>query len=559
MANDVELRRHCERRLNSLREERLSFDAHWRELAAYILPRRYKWLNTTTNSSRGSPINQIILDSTGTLAARNLAAGMISGLSPPTRPWVKLRIPGQDADSSGPVSLWLSEVERRMFQVMAKSNFYNALGVMYFDLVVFGTAPFTIYEDYQDVIRCYNSCAGEYFLASNNRLVVDTFYQEYTLTLDQLEDEFGADALSEPLRVLLQASTRSVNLSREVMVGHAIEPNTGRYGLSDKFNFCETYWEIGRSQEEGVLQHRGFYEFPCVAPRWDITSNDAYGRSPGMDALPDIKQLIHETKRKAQSIDKLVNPPMVGDIQLQQQPASLLPGGITYVSGMSSTLPGLRPVYQVAPPIAELLQDIQEVKARIKETFFNDLLLTITNLQTVRTATEIDARREEKLIMIGPVVQRLEGEALSPAINRIFAIMDRAGILPPAPPELQGVEITIEFVSMFAQAQRASASTGIERLVAFAGNLAGVQPDVLDKLDLDATVDEYASQMSVPPKLVRDSNAVAGMREQRQAAAAKQEAMVDAAAGVEGANLLSKTDVGGGVNALQAITGGNIA
>src|SRR5262249_34299473 len=152
----------------------------------------------------------------------------------------------------------------------------------------------------------------------------------------------------------------------------------------------------GSSYAPGCLYKGGFFEQPFIAPRWDIVSNDAYGRGPGMDALPDIKQLQLEVKRKAQAIDKLVNPPMVADIQLKNQPASLLPGGVTYVSGLAQgAKPSFAPVYQVMPPVKEIMEDLNEIRQRIKDTFFNNLFQVISQFETRSnvSATEIDARR----------------------------------------------------------------------------------------------------------------------------------------------------------------------
>src|SRR5712671_2211089 len=173
--HDQRLRSFQQGRLLGLRNNRYSWWTHGRELADFILPRRYKWLITPNQMNRGSPINQHILDSTGTLAARNLAAGMMSGITSPTRPWFKLKIGRIDSTQTSPVSLWLAECERLLYLILKESNFYNALGVAYFDLVVFGTAVILIYEDFDDVIRCYNPCAGEYFIENSPKMNVNTF------------------------------------------------------------------------------------------------------------------------------------------------------------------------------------------------------------------------------------------------------------------------------------------------------------------------------------------------------------------------------------------------
>lgn len=564
---EAKLRAHAEGRLSGLRDYRYSWWTHWREIADYVLPRRYKWLITPNQQLRGSPLNQHIIDSTGTLAARNLASGMLSSISSPTRPWFKLKVGRIDSTGTTPVSLWLAECERLMMLVFQESNFYNALAVLYFDLVAFGTGVMLIYEDFENVITCYNPCAGEYFLENNSKFHVNTVYREFTMTIAQVVDEFGIDNVTSQIRA--QYERGGSNLSREIIVAHAIEPNNDKFtAIPRHFKWREMYWERGgsQSQQQGnynyntpFLRLRGYFEAPHVCPRWDLVSNDSYGRSPAMDALGDIKQLQTETRRKAQAIDKLVNPPMVADIQLKNQPASLLPGGVTYVAGMvSQGRPGFAPVYTVSPPVKEIMEDLNEVRDRIKRTFFNDLFQTISQFETRSnvSATEIDARRAESMVMLGPVLERIEFELLSPAIDRTFAIMSRAGILPEPPAEIQGQYIDIEYVSMLASAQSAAATSGIERTLQIAGGLVGVDPAVMDNIDIDFAINKYSALMNNDPRIIRSTEALAAIRQRREQLQQAQQQAEMAEKMAQGAKTLSETDTGGGQNALQQMMGG---
>src|SRR6516162_7826387 len=562
---------HVNERLLGLRVNRYSWWVHARELADFLLPRRYKWLITPNMMTRGSPINQHILDSTGTLAARNLASGMMSGISSPTRPWFRLKVGRQDSTQTSPTSLWLAECERLMMLVFQDSNFYNSLAIVYFDLVIFGTAVMLIYEDFDNVIHCYNPCFGEYYVDNDGKMNPCILYREFTMTISQVVDEFGYENC--PSNVQQMADLAGAMLTREVIIAHAVEPNTDprKYGVPEHFKYREVYWVWGQSSttqnagpaiREAFLRKRGFHEKPHITVRWDLVSNDAYGRSPGMDALPDIKQLQQEVRRKAQAIDKTVNPPMVADIQLKNQPASLLPGGVTYVTGLASGAGkvGFAPAYTINPDIRGMVEDLNEVRERIKETFFNNLFQTISQFETRSnvSATEIDARRAESLVMLGPVLERIEYELLSPIVERVFAIMSRAGILPPAPPAVQGQPINVEFVSMLATSQAAAATGGIERLLQIAGGLVAVDPAVMDNIDVDYALDKYSALMNNDPKIIRSPQELAQIRQQRaQDQAAQQQAQqADQAQKLAAAGqTLSQTDVGGGQNALQAMTG----
>lgn len=568
-SQDVALRRYSDGRLLGLRVNRYSWWTHWREIADYFLPRRYKWIITPNQQSRGSPINQHILDSTGVVAARNLSSGLVSGKSSPTRPWFKLKIGRLDSTQTSPVSLWLAECERLLYLIFAESNFYNSIATFYYDLVTFGTAVLLIYEDFENVINCYNPCAGEYYIDIDGKYRPVIFYREFTMTVSAVVNEFGIENVSDSIKQLFN-DTGGTNLTRELVVAHSIEPNDdGRaveFGFSDQFKFRECYWEWGGSTSPqggvsappGFLRKQGYYEQLNVCARWDLVSNDAYGRSPAMDALGDQKQLQLESRRKAQAIDKMVNPPLVADVQLKNQPASLLPGGITYVSGYSvSGKPGFSSVYDTKFPVGDITESLNECRERIKRTFFNDVLNTASQYETRSnvTAVEWDMRKSESLVMLGPALERIDHEGLANVLERTFAIAARAGILPPAPPEIAGKNLNIEFVSMLQQAQQAAQSAGIERLLGISGNLAGIDPAAMDNVDVDYALDKYSFLLNNDPKMIRSPEALATIRanRQRQQEQAQRADMAEKLA--KSAKVLSDTQVGGGINALQAAGG----
>lgn len=537
--------------LSGLRDVRLPWWEHWRELADYILPRRYIWLQSPREAARIKSKNPYILDATGTVAARTLAAGMMNGITSPARPWFRLRVTGFEDELDHASRVWLDEVTKRMMLVMAESNFYNAMALLYIDLVVFGTGAMLIYEDDDSVIHCYNPALGEYYIAQSPQLRVNVFAREFTYRVQQVVDMFGLENCSQTVQNAYALG--GAKLMQDVKITHLIEPNDKRDGqLPKAFDYREYFWETG-CNEYKVLSMKGFYDFPAITPRWELIANDPYGSSPAMDALPDIIQLQHETKKKAQGLDKLVSPPVVADIQLQHKPTALLPNGVTYVHGVNNV--GVKPIYTVNPPLGEMSADIQDVRARIREIFHNELFTMISQLDTVRSAAEIDARREEKLVLLGPVLERFENEALDPAIRRIYSIMDRKGLLPEPPRQIAGANIEIQYVSILTTAQSAVSAIPTERLLALIGNISAVVPESLDIPNWDETILGYAEAIGVPARTLNSREAIRNRRQIR-AQAADQEASLNAAGQIaQGAKTLSETDVGGGINALQRMLG----
>jgi hypothetical protein len=467
------------------------------------------------------------------------------------------------------MSLWLSQCERILRMIFQESNFYTAMAIFYFDLVVFGTAVLLIYEDFDNVIRCVNPCFGEYYIDIDGNYRPVIFYREYTLTIGAVVDKFGLENCSAMVAEQYSLPNGS-GRTREIIIAHAIEPNDNpeKYGIPRAFAYRETYWEWGGTTNPqsgttslGFLRKRGYYEQCAIVGRWDLVSNDPYGRSVGMDALPDIKQLQQETRRKGQGIDKVVNPPLQADVQLKNQPASLLPGGVTYINGMMATgNAGMMPTYgNWRPDIKTIAEDIALVQARIKTTFYNDLFQVASQFETRSniTAVEWDMRKSESLVMLGPVLERIQNEVLAPVIERTWAIAWRGKVLPSPPQNLPGgFNVNVDYVSMLATSQEAAAAGSIERVLQLTGQLAGIDPRIVDKVDFDASLDIYSKLLNNDPRMIRSDAAVMQIRAQAQQQQDQQMQAELAEKYAGAAQSAGQIDVGGGQNLVQKMLSG---
>lgn len=546
---------------------------HFEEIATFLLPRRYSWLsnnvsispqsasglgvNTATSGAARSNINSRILDPAGTIAARTLAHGLMNGITSPARPWFRLRLTEFGDDPEGypkAVQMWLEESARRMQIVLAESNFYTAMGMLYLDLSVFGTASMLIYEDFEEVIRCYNSPMGEYRLLQDNRRMVNGFTRTFHKTVEQTVREFGLENCSAQTQEAYKR--RGASLLTTIPICHLIEENNqdDPAALGRQFAYREFYWEQNNQTAGEVLLVAGYKEKPLVAPRWELMGNDTYGTSPSMDALPEIKQLQLETKQKGQSVDKMIRPPIVADIMLQSQPTSLLPSGVAYVASQNSF--GAKPIYTVNPPLQYMTADIQELHRRIGVIYYNNLFRNVSDLDTVRSAAEIYERKAEDMVLLGPILERFENEALDPAIRRVFNIMLRKELLPPSPVEISPETIDIQYVSVLSDAQRAVTTSSIERFIQVVGGLAAAVPEILQIPDYEALVREYASRLNVPAIALKSRQQVLDEKQAQQEQLDLQQAALVGNELTSAAKNLSATDVGGGQNAIQALLGG---
>lgn len=500
-------------RWSALKNERSEWEAHWKELSAHFLPRSGRFQVSDRND--GSKRWNRIYDNTGTRALRVLAAGMMSGMTSPARPWFRLATPDTELNEHASVKRWLHEVTNRMRDVFARSNTYRSLSTVYEELGLFGTGASIIVSDYDRVIRHHTLTAGEYALATDNRRDVVTLYREWDMTVSQIVREFGLDNCSMTVKNLYNNGGKG--LDTPVTLVHAIEPRYDR-DLSKLDNqnmaWASVYFEQGADNDQ-ILRETGFESFPAIAPRWATIGNDIYGYSPAMETLGDVKQLQHEQLRKAEGIDYMTKPPLQMPTQLMNQPHSRHPGGVVYADSPQGGA-GIRPLWETQLNLNYLLQDIQDVRERINSGFFADLFLMLMNDdRSGITAREVAERHEEKLLMLGPVLERLHNEMLDPLIDITFSHMLSVGLIPEPPEELQGVDLKVEFVSTLAQAQRAVGVQSIDRLIGTVGAVAGLKPEVVDKLDGDQMIDAYAEMLGVDPSLILADDKVAIIREQR--------------------------------------------
>lgn len=500
----------------SLKSERSSWVAHWKDLSDNLLPRSGRFFVTDRN--KGDKRHNQILDETGTQALAVLAAGMQAGMNSPARPWFKLTTGDTELAKDTDVKLWLDQVTKLMLRVFHKSNFYRAMHQGYEELGAFGTWSCMQVPDFKTVSHWVPMTVGEYCLATNWKGEVDTCFRHIEVTVGQMVREFGLGKCSNAV----QQAYRSGNTQLWVEIIHAVRPRENRdTGKLDNKNmpFESVYFELNAPR--GIyLRESGFKSYPGLGVRWHVRGNDVYGHSPAMLALGSVRQLQHEQMMKGKAISYQADPPVVVPTSLRSGGADLLPGGVSYLD--AATPGAIRSAFEVPLNLEHLLLDVQDVRQRINSSFHKDLFLMLSSMdRTQMTATEVAERHEEKMLMLGPTLERVTNEAHIPAVNNTFDELLRAGAIPPPPEALADQELNVEFVSVLAQAQRAVSTNGIDRFVANLGVVAQLKPDVLDKLDADQWAEEYSEAVGVSPSLIVGSKQVAIVRQQRAQAQAQ--------------------------------------
>ena len=517
MPADIKL---INQRFESLKQERSSWEDLWRDIRDYCLPDLGCF--SGEDATQGSKRYRKILDAEAIDCADVLAAGLLGGVSSPSRPWLRLTTMDPDLDKNPSVKEWMTKVQDLLLLYFSKAECYNALHQSYLELPVFGTACTIVKPHPEQLISLQNLTIGEYWLAEDDFGKVDTMYRRLSLTAKQMVQQWGFEAVNNDVR---QAFEKDPFARFNVI--HAIEPRIERN--PDKRDNKNMPWQSVYFQEgvqDKVLSESGFRNFPALCPRWMTSGGSVYGRGPGAKALSAQKSLQRLHLRLAELVDYGTRPPILYPSTLKDQLSQFKPGGRVAVNPQEA--PIIRSMWEVRTDPQAMLALIQSTRQDIQRIFFVNVfqMIAATANQTDRTATEVQALEQEKVMMLGPVLERLHTELLDPLVTNAFGFMVEYNMLPEVPEELYGRELSIEYVSVLAEAQKNASANGIVRTAQQIGLLAQINPQAVDKLDVDATIDQLADMNGVPPSLIVTGQRVALIRQQR---AEQQQAQMQAA------------------------------
>ena len=489
------------KRFDRLTSQRQNWETHWQEVADYMMPRK---ADVTKTRSKGDKRTELIFDSSPLQAVELLSASLHGMLTNPSTPWFSLRFKNSEMDNEDEAKEWLESATETMYTAFNRSNFQQEIFELYHDLITFGTAAMFIEEDDADLIKFSTRHINEVFIAENDKGRIDTIYRRFKISARAAVQKFG-DKISSDIKSIVDKDPY-----KEIEIIHAVYPRKDfNPTKKDKSNmpFESVYIEFKTGNELSVS---GFKEFPFVVPRYLKASNEIYGRSPAMTALPDVKMLNEMSKTTIKAAQKQVDPPLLVPDDGFLLPVRTVPGGLNFYR--SGTRDRIEPLNIGANNPLGLNMEEQRRDA-IRAVFYVNQLMMQDGPQM--TATEVIQRNEEKMRLLGPVLGRLQSELLKPLIDRVFNILLRNNMLPQAPEFLSGRDIEIEYVSPLAKAQKSSELQSIMRAIEILGSLANVAP-VFDYVNFDNLVKHLADIVGVPQKILKSQSQVNAERQQAQ-------------------------------------------
>lgn len=535
-------------RFRELKDQRSSWEPLWRDIRDYCLPDMGCF--SGEDASDGHKRYGRILDPEAIDCADILAAGLLSGVSSPSRPWLRLTTLDDELDRVPAVAEWLDKVQRRMLTIFSKAEIYNQLHQSYLELVAFGSACTMILPHPEQIVHLQNLTIGQYWLADDPFGRVDTVYRKLSMTAKQMVQQWGLENVSSQVR---NDYERNPYAKHDII--HVVEPRLDRN--PDKIDNMNLPWRsvyFEENQSDRILSESGFRDFPALCPRWMTIGGSVYGRGPGAKALSASKALQQMAYRFATLIDYYTDMPVAYPDTFTNALRHMRPGGRIPINAGANELASLRPAWEVKNDPQSVLTAIQARRADIQRMYYvNVFQMIAANQNSDRTATEVAALEQEKVMMMGPVLERLHSELLDPLVSNTFNFMVEQNALPEVPDDLNGKNLSVEYISVLAEAQRTSSVTGIVRWAQQIGMLTQLNPNAVDRIDIDKTIEELADINGIPPSLVVSGDKAALIREARDQ---QQQAQMQAAQMPMTASALKDLSQAADGGGLEKIAGG---
>lgn len=510
-----------------LQGEKSQWHNHYEDLARVFLPRRIGFATTTVEGERRT---DDIFDSTPMQAARGLANAIGGMMRPEGLPKVEMKTENDALNNMGEVKDWLADSEERLKDAFnnPKARFRQASGEKDQDLVVFGTASMFVGESKNRLLfqSLHLKDSTPFF---NEEGSPEGMFLKRRWPVRQIAARFGDDSLSKRSRERLR-DTPDDKIDMLHVVIPREESRAGALFARD-LPFADLWIEIDAKHELFV---GGFHEFPFIVPRWDTTSGEDLGRSPGMIALPDSDTLQAMGETILIAGQRAADPPLAAPNDGSFDALNTYPGGLSYYDVETAVAVRGNPFFPIESgmnlPISRDMQ--QDTRSQVFAAFFRNVLnLPIEGPQM--TAIEVIQRKEEFIREIGPTFGKLETDDTAPTVERAFMIMLRAGGFAPIPKVLQGQNIRFEYDSpvkrIRQQIDAAAARLWAQEMI----ELGQTKPEAIDLINADELGRFSAEALGIPKKIVNGEEEVEEIRNARQQALEEQQRAEQLAATAE--------------------------
>lgn len=498
------------KRQEALAAERRPKEREWDEIADLVRPMEQEFSSASSGIAGGQPKSGDAskrFDGTAGYAADNFAAGLWGMVTNSANEWFRVQSAHKEINDDRAASLWLDEANRLMTAAFASRGlrFYSQAHPLYSAMVCFGAGVFFT-EEHRDKKSMFFSCRplAECYISEGEDETVDELHRRYDATAKQIVQRFGS---ATPAKI---ATAAEKNPEQRFTLLHTVLPRDQvdiRRKDSAGMPFASYFIDI---DSRTVIGEKGYREFPYQVPRW---GPGLYGYSPAKLSMPDIRMVNAMSKTTIIGAQKRVDPPILAPDEEAVHGIKTRPGGIIYGGIDEQGRPRYMPL-QTGADIGLGLELEEQRRSQIREAFYASLLMMVQRPNM--TATQFLGEQEEKLRLMAPYLGKVQSEFHDPLIDRVFAVMLRAGAFPEPPPILKRYpDLKVEYVSPLARAQKVSEANAITRVLEAVAPIASFKPEVWDNFDGDEIVRALSAAYSAPTRIMVDPREVTKTRDDR--------------------------------------------
>ena len=507
--------------------------SRWVEQLLWTNPHRAKHL---LNMTEDKPYGYPIIDGTHILAQRSMVAGFLEGNTSASRPWIRYVHPDRDRNVFRPNREWLEMATTRAMAYLANSNFYHQAAQFYYDFASVETGAY-IFKKSGRGIHVYCLMPGSYFAINNALDEPEILVREFNLSAMALVKHYGTKVngswdwsmFSGRVREAYEKSDTKTKF--EIVEIHCRNKD---FSTDQPIGGTNRQW-VEITYETGVFTASGFNrqinEPDKQAMNYIRVSHsrrrpfivgkalgDTYGeKGPTHDGLGLIRSINKKGISKDIAIEKMLDPTVQGPAHLRKPYITTQARRFIGLDATAMAQGGLKTIYEIPNGISLLTNDVDDIRRQIEKFYYADFLLFLSNNPKTRTATEAQAVVNEQQSVIGPNLQSLNWSHNMPIAEWMLDfVINEDPYLPPPPEGLQGEWINTEFISVFAQVQKAFDLPSINQYVDRWMGIAQLNPKAWDNFNLDELARVYEDRYYVPAGINNEKSIVDALRRQAQ-------------------------------------------
>ena len=511
------------------------FRASWLDQLMWLMPHRAKHLlGTDVDKVKGYPI----FDGTHLLAHRSHTAGFLEGNTSASRPWIRYSHPDKDKNRFKTNREWLDKATERSLSILSGSNFYHQAATFYNDFGAVETGTH-IFRKVANRLHVYTLMPASYFVVNNALGEAEILIRELSLTAPMIVKHYGTrnksgtpdwSKFSKRVKELYDANDHKTKIELIEFIARNKDFDYNKTVGGSNRQWASVTMETGKCFSTGFLGRYYTYDEELEKKFLDVVhsrrkpfvvgkaAGEEYGESgPMVNSIGLIRSLNKKAVSKDIAIEKMLDPTLQG-------PASIRKSYITTQARKSIPLDptamaqgGLRSVYEINPAIGALTMDVEDMRRQVEKFFYADFLLFLSNNPKTRTATEAQAVINEQQSVIGPNLQSLNFSYNMPISEYMLDyVITEDPYLPPPPTDLEGEWINTEFISVFAQVQRAFDLPQINQFVDRWMGIAQLNPEAWAHIDLQTLANVYEDRYFLPAGLNVDAKVIDAMKAQAQ-------------------------------------------